>query len=672
MATIASLVAKTQARHQQQARTATQNEPNDIANEHVITTAHLPSAPGAPPQDLPQANPQRGSLPASLINVSDLNDSQRQFRSGPVRSAIFPYPAPILGSGSDKIAQIQAQVAANQTETATATAQLAETSAKLDALNMDTIPEGVNFGKTVQVAMTPLGSVNPALPGVVTQGSIPPSLSTPFKITVANTSVTINTSPSCFFTRADGTRVLIGQTSMACTGLPTGNQTFFFPYWDEPSQSLQWVKGSDITIPSITGVLFAAASSQYIETTTGASIPTAFTLEMWIKGTAAGALADFSAPQVGGSTTASIMQLQATSAGEIEFSVHDSGSWASVTTSGASVLDGCWHHIMVTFGAASGSIYVDGANTSDDVTFWTNGSMGTPLTTTGYWHFGFIGGLAGAPITSNLYNSFTLSHIALYDAALTSIQAAAHMQAFANLGESYWIAETAYDSAVNEWLLTETSGTTAADSVGTNTGTYKASPTLNQTSLIVTILGSPADAFPYNYVGAIQAQQLRSRTPLSSGGIGGTTGTNGSQSGGGSGGGGGTGGRGGGYCFTAGTLIKTQRGNVRIADIVAGDLCLTAKGTWLPVAKLIKHEAERLCLHVMSDNELVTFKHKVLRDREWVNAGLVFTETREVNEPVYTISMDSEEPESEMMSPTTERSFTLANGVISHNNTIIK
>jgi hypothetical protein len=44
---------------------------------------------------------------------------------------------------------------------------------------------------------------------------------------------------------------------------------------------------------------------------------------------------------------------------------------------------------------------------------------------------------------------------------------------------------------VSYWRLDEPSGTSAADSKGTNTGTYNGSPSLNQASLLV---GDPADA----------------------------------------------------------------------------------------------------------------------------------------------------------------------------------
>ena len=289
-------------------------------------------------------------------------------------------------------------------------------------------------------------------------GSLPPSISTPFTLTTTSTSVTITTSPSCQFTRADGTKVMIGQTSTACTGLPTGNDVFFFPYWRESDQSLQFVQNTDATIPSITSVKFTAASDQYIETTTVGSIPTAFSVELWMQGSATGALFDYSAPQVVGSTTASVLQGFVTSGGEVEVAVHNGSAWTTCITSGASVLDTCWHHVVFTYAAGVGNIYVDGFNTSDGVTLWTNASMGTIATTSGSWHFGVVAGLAGATVTSTLYNSFNLSHISLYTSALSGIQAAAHQSAFVDSGETIYLSELTYDSAANLWKLSETSG----------------------------------------------------------------------------------------------------------------------------------------------------------------------------------------------------------------------
>jgi Concanavalin A-like lectin/glucanases superfamily/Hint domain len=528
-------------------------------------------------------------------------------------------------------------------------------------------------------------TLTPAQTGLVlgSIGSIPPSISTPFKIVTTTTSVTLSTSPSSLFTRADGTTVIIGTTSTACTGLPSGNTMFFFPRWNESTQALEFVNASDATIPNITGVTFNG-TSHWIETTTDLAVPSNFSVELWFKGTSAGALFSYSNVQGSGTPTQSCIQAQVTSAGEVEFSLY-TGTWESVPTNGASVLDGTWHHIMCVYAQSTGvaSIFVDGLNTSNGSSFWTD-TVGTISGVIGYWHFGLIQGFSGAPVTSNLFVNGMMSHIAVYHTTLTVIQAATHLQAYCNVSAASYDSEVTYDSAVSLWKLIETSGTSAADSIGSNTGTYEGSPTLDQMSPVITILGTPQIAWPFNSAVALALQNLRNWTPLSGTGLQASTPTTGSgttTSGGGStpGGSGYTGGsgttnpsRGGGLCFSGNTRIKTQRGDVRIMDIQVGDLCLTAKGNWLPVRELIIHEAQPVRMHVMPNDELVTFKHGILFNSIWVDAGRIFTSTIDVNILLFTISMDSDEPLDQMLSATTERSFTLSSGVIAHNNTFIK
>ena len=355
-------------------------------------------------------------------------------------------------------------------------------------------------------------------------GSVPPTLNTPFKITTSTSTVNISTSPSCFFTRSDKTKTIIGQTSLTSTGLPSGNTVYVFPYWRESDQSLQFVLDTDVAIPSITGISMTAASSQYIKTASGSNIPEVFSIEMWVKASATGALFDFSAPLTGGTTTASVCQCVITAAGEIQFSIYNGTTWASAVTTGASMLDTTWHHVICAYdGVSTGSIYVDGIVTSDATVYWMNMKMGVADTAVGYWHFGFVGGKLGAPITTNLYNTSVMSHIALYHEALNGIHAGSHVQALANLGESYYAEELTYDAAINLWKLNETSGATAADSIDSNAGTYVGTPTLNQVSPVITVLGTPTICWPYNALLAIQVQNLRHHTPLANGGLVATT-----------------------------------------------------------------------------------------------------------------------------------------------------
>ena len=137
-------------------------------------------------------------------------------------------------------------------------------------------------------------------------------------------------------------------------------------------------------------------------------------------------------------------------------------------------------------------------------------------------------------------------------------------------------------------------------------------------------------------------------------------------SGSGSGGGGGTG------CFTGDTLVKTDGGPRAIIDVRKNDFVFTAAGTWRPVLKLIIHEAEPRTMHRLPGGGLVTYDHQILVKGEWVKAGLIFSDTVEVNEPVYTLSVFSEEQESNGHSATTEHSFELQDGTIATNLLVFK
>lgn len=524
---------------------------------------------------------------------------------------------------------------------------------------------------TVGLESVPTPAQSGAIVGSI--GSIPATLNTPFKISSTTTSTTFSTSPSAFFTRSDGTTTLIGTTSTAVTGLVTNNQSFYYPYWDEVTQTLKYVMASDVAIPNITGITCVAASSQWIQTTTSGAIPTAFACEVWMKGIVAAnqVLFSYSAPQGSGTLTGKVMQAFVTSTGNVEMAIWNSSAWTTVTTAGASVLDGEWHHVVCSYTSGTISIYVDGLNTSDNITFWNNASAGVIITTAGFWHIGFAAGVTGAPLTVNTFNSLSLSHAAIYPSYFTVIQAGAHAQAFTNLGESMYALEIAYDSASNYWQLEETSGTTAADSIGTNTGTYIGSPTLNQTSPVITVIGTPQIAWPFVSLGALQQQYLRNRTPLSSSAIASSTTSTGTSTGTGGGSSGGFGGGGRGGCFTAATMVKTQDGNKSIAEVKRGDLVLTARNTWRPVIALIKHEAEPRTLHVIPGG-VSTHNHKILLDGQWVCAGKIYTETVEANEPVYTLTVGSTEPEVNAMSPRTEHSFTLSSGLVVTNQMIQK
>ena len=96
---------------------------------------------------------------------------------------------------------------------------------------MDTIPEGRNFGKPVQTALTPLGSVNSTQPGFVAQGgSFPPIIvgtsAAIFSYTATTSSVTI-TWGDIMLAYADGTLTTVPSGSQTITGLSPGTYYYY-------------------------------------------------------------------------------------------------------------------------------------------------------------------------------------------------------------------------------------------------------------------------------------------------------------------------------------------------------------------------------------------------------------------------------------------------------------
>lgn len=523
-------------------------------------------------------------------------------------------------------------------------------------------------------------------------GSMPAMTSTPFRVmavtTGGATAITATTSPSCYFTRPDGTKTMIGQTSTTYTYASnlTANTLYMFPYWDDAGGTgLNFVNPSNVTLQNLT-FAFDSGGTAYIETTTGATKTAPFTIEMWLWGETGGLLS-YSAPQGTGTTTGVVVQAAVVGvfpSNEIQFSILNGSSvWKTVTTSGATLIDGAIHHVALVFDnvTAGGtiSVWVDGNNTSDNVTFWQTTGVGTALdSTSGWWHFGYCAGIAGAPQTTNSFGQQSMARIAIYGKALDSAQIGAHFQAMTNFGMTMYDAEVAYDSAAHYWKLDETTGTVAHDSIGSNTGTYVGTWGLNN-NFVVGVQQSVSGAqiaWPYPILNVLAFQSLRGHVPLSNAPIavnviGVSNGSVTSNGGGSSSGYSGKTGVNGG-CFTARTLIKTDKGPKPICEVEAGDLVLTAKGTWRPVIARISHEAEPRVLHVMPDGSKVTYKHQILVDGVWIPAGEVYKETVECDEKVYTLSVSSSEPESTGHAPDTEHSFTLENGIIATNIMLFK
>ena len=397
--------------------------------------------------------------------------------------------------------------------------------------NLDYLGDGSSYGKVLLTATTD-GSVDPSKSGVLVKGSLFPAMSTVIKATATPTTVTLTTSPSAFIARADGTITLIGSTSQEVTGLVTGNTYGFYPYWDESTSELKWVAASDAPIPNMAGVEFTAASSQYVEMGATMSSPTSagFSIECWFSGTGGyrqSILGMTTTQNYTGTPTTCYMWLEVSSTGQVIFGCKSTTGYESLVTTlaGSGVLDGSKHHIVVTAVGVQYSIYIDGAYVASDNTGYTIYTTANNY----YMHIGydFITGGSG------VFADGTISHVAYYPTPLVQGQVMSHCQAMTNINLTTYAAEVVYDGATHYWKMTETSGTSAADSIGSITGTYVGSPTLNYSLPAIFVAGSPQIAWPFlSSVGggygiasilALQAQVDQSHIPLSTGSVMATT-----------------------------------------------------------------------------------------------------------------------------------------------------
>lgn len=97
---------------------------------------------------------------------------------------------------------------------------------------------------------TPKAAQSGPIPG--NAGVIPFSQTTGFKYTATTTSITwywdgTNGSTTLSILRADGTTTGPISGNVTITGLTLGTTYSFYPYWDEPTQSVQWLTGGSGT-----------------------------------------------------------------------------------------------------------------------------------------------------------------------------------------------------------------------------------------------------------------------------------------------------------------------------------------------------------------------------------------------------------------------------------------
>jgi hypothetical protein len=492
-------------------------------------------------------------------------------------------------------------------------------------------------------------SVDPSTSYVLAKGSLPPTLSNSYSYTSTATSATVTNNGQNIL-RADGTLTSVPNGSQAITGLLASKSYYLYPYWDETLLSQNFVSSSS-SIPNLPGVT-ENGSTGFVSTTTSTS-QSAGSIEAWFRTTSgvSGMLVELNPNQTGApNTTTSYFGLEVRGTG----AVVGIPAHAGANTSGIAYNDGVWHHaVMTCVGGAGGAVnvYVDGV--------LTNTGSATISAVAGFWRMG-SGGATG----SSFFLNGTVAHVAVYSSVLSAAQIANHYSVMTASGPTAYATIVANDGASFYWKLNETVGTTAADSIGTNTGTYQTGSTLNQSQAVLSPVGSPAIAWTQPSSGAAQQQNLQGFVPLSTGAI--TIATPASGSAGGNSSGGATP-----SCFSGNTLVVTKNGNRRFDELTTDDEVLTAKQTWKRIKEILVHDYKGP-VHDIGNGEFVTPDHLILYDSEWVKTGRLYIDWQEFEGKVHNLIVETDEPLDQIQSTTTERSYTLANGTIAHNAKIFR
>lgn len=354
-------------------------------------------------------------------------------------------------------------------------------------------------------------------PSGTSHGSTPMATGPGFSYTSDTSSITISWQ-NFIIARADNTTTALANGSQAITGLASAKTYYFYPYYDEASATLKFLSASDTTYPSLAGVKFTDLTAGYVSTATSVTPSTTLSAEFWVKTSSSvdGVILEHTNAQTGTPAT-------------IDFRVGFSGGSIRVTVgagilTGTAVNDGLWHHVVVTQSGSTSTIYVDGVQVA-------TGTTATISAIAGFWRISSNNGNTVEHVAGQ-----TIERVAVYNGtALTAAKVTNHYNAMMNAGISAFETAVSGDSPTYWWKLQETSGTSAADSATTNTGTYQGTFTLNDSAPLVGQNGSPAIAFTAKFYLTAAQQSLGGRIPLSNGGMAGSTVASGT--GGGSGGG---------------------------------------------------------------------------------------------------------------------------------------
>jgi hypothetical protein len=356
--------------------------------------------------------------------------------------------------------------------------------------------------------INPDGQIDISTNAILPKGSIAGVATQPFSYTATTTSVTL-TWTGMTISRLDGTTTAIPDGNQTITGLTAGQTYDFYPYWDEVGSTLKFVQSSDVTLPNLTGVSLNGTTGQITTTNTAPDLSgTSATWEMWLW------------PASGGSYQG-VMEIANSKTGtptNASLTLENSGTYLRVWVGGTleitaskAMTPNAWNHVMLTWSHVPGSgtltLYLNGVNVG------ALSSITTMPSITGYYRIGF----ESPPTWSTYFFDGYLSHVSVYPSALTSTQVQNHYSTMTQEGVGTYESLVATDGATSLWKLTETSGTTAADSIGTNTGTYTGGYTLDASAGIGQAQGSPSIAWQSAPYAVTQFQYLQTHAPISAG-----------------------------------------------------------------------------------------------------------------------------------------------------------
>lgn len=309
----------------------------------------------------------------------------------------------------------------------------------------------------------------------------------------------------------NGQTIAVSNGSQTITGLSASTTYSLFPYYSYATQSIAFVASSAVTLPNLAGV--SVSGSGYV--TTSASLSTnagssQISVELWVYPTNGSGNLISLGP--GGPS----IQLNAFASGSYTIAANGS-TGDSGSVNGGTLIPNFWNYVVVTFAMGSGP----GATTI--VTIYLNGVQITQSTqsinsVSSYKWIIAADSSNGGQGSTNAQGIFAFA--AVYSSTiLTAAKVASHYNAMLQSGTGAYATLVAADGGTYLWELNETSGTTAADSIDSNTGTYNGTYTLGDSQAIGGASGSPAEAWANPPLAVTLAQYLQSQIPLSAGGL---------------------------------------------------------------------------------------------------------------------------------------------------------